>query len=122
MYEIGAENGRYYSVNIPLKEGIDDQMYMHIFKPVIQSVIDFYKPTCIVLQVINIFPIVNDLIVYALYVHILSSTRIFSYVSQKWIYSLYLQNDLISQPPKECTACYLFEYHPGKYLFVSLIP
>ena len=24
---------------------------MHIFKPIIQSVIDFYKPTCIVLQV-----------------------------------------------------------------------
>ena len=24
MYEVGAESGRYYSVNIPLKEGIDD--------------------------------------------------------------------------------------------------
>ena len=24
MYEIGAESGRYYSVNVPLKEGIDD--------------------------------------------------------------------------------------------------
>ena len=24
MYEIGAEGGRYYSVNVPLKEGIDD--------------------------------------------------------------------------------------------------
>lgn len=24
MYETGAECGRYYSVNVPLKEGIDD--------------------------------------------------------------------------------------------------
>lgn len=36
MYEIGAECGRYYSVNIPLKEGIDDQSYLQVFKPVIQ--------------------------------------------------------------------------------------
>ena len=50
MFEMGADSGRYYSVNVPLKEGIDDTMYMHVFKPVIQSVIDFYQPTCIVLQ------------------------------------------------------------------------
>ena len=25
MYEVGAEKGRYYSVNVPLKDGIDDQ-------------------------------------------------------------------------------------------------
>ena len=24
MYELGAESGRYYSLNVPLKEGIDD--------------------------------------------------------------------------------------------------
>lgn len=24
MYEVGAESGKYYSVNVPLKEGIDD--------------------------------------------------------------------------------------------------
>lgn len=50
MYEIGAETGRYYSVNVPLKEGIDDQSYFQVFKPVIQSVMEFYQPTCIVLQ------------------------------------------------------------------------
>ncbi|CAG7837718.1 unnamed protein product [Allacma fusca] len=50
MYEIGAENGRYYSLNVPLKEGIDDQSYVQIFKPVIQSVMEFYRPTAIVLQ------------------------------------------------------------------------
>lgn len=25
MYEIGAEKGKYYSVNVPLRDGIDDQ-------------------------------------------------------------------------------------------------
>jgi len=50
MYELGAEGGRYYSVNVPFKEGIDDQSYFQVFKPVIQNVIQFYQPTCIVLQ------------------------------------------------------------------------
>ena len=27
MYELGAEAGKYYSVNVPLKEGIDDEAY-----------------------------------------------------------------------------------------------
>lgn len=25
MFELGVENGRYYSLNVPLKDGIDDQ-------------------------------------------------------------------------------------------------
>lgn len=50
MYEIGAESGRYYSVNVPLKEGIDDQSYVQVFKPVISHVMEFYRPTAIVLQ------------------------------------------------------------------------
>jgi len=50
MYEIGAEGGRYYSLNVPLKEGIDDLSYNQIFKPVIQSVMEYYRPTAIVLQ------------------------------------------------------------------------
>ena len=51
MYEVGLENGRYYSINVPLKDGIDDLMYSGLFKPVIQSVMEFYRPSCIVLQV-----------------------------------------------------------------------
>ncbi|XP_067662888.1 histone deacetylase 3-like [Haliotis asinina] len=50
MYELGAESGRQYSVNVPLKEGIDDTTYMQVFKPVIASVMEFYQPTCVVLQ------------------------------------------------------------------------
>lgn len=50
MYEMGAESGRYYSVNVPLKEGIDDQSYIQVFKPIINNVMEFYQPTAIVLQ------------------------------------------------------------------------
>ena len=50
MYEVGAGAGRQYSVNIPLKEGIDDMSYEYIFVPIMQSVMDFYKPTAVVLQ------------------------------------------------------------------------
>lgn len=50
MYELGAERGKYYSVNVPLKEGIDDETYMSVFKPSIQAIMNFYNPTAIVLQ------------------------------------------------------------------------
>lgn len=53
MYEIGAETGRYYSINVPLREGIDDTTYMSVFKPVMNHVIEFFQPSCIVLQVRN---------------------------------------------------------------------
>uniref|UniRef100_A0A673I591 Histone deacetylase n=1 Tax=Sinocyclocheilus rhinocerous TaxID=307959 RepID=A0A673I591_9TELE len=51
MYEVGAESGRYYCLNVPLRDGIDDQSYRHLFQPVVKQVVDFYQPTCIVLQV-----------------------------------------------------------------------
>ncbi|CAL1526164.1 unnamed protein product [Lymnaea stagnalis] len=50
MYEIGAESGRYYSVNVPLLTGIDDASYMQVFKPIISSVMELYRPTAVVLQ------------------------------------------------------------------------
>uniref|UniRef100_A0A0X3P5T6 Histone deacetylase 3 n=1 Tax=Schistocephalus solidus TaxID=70667 RepID=A0A0X3P5T6_SCHSO len=50
MFEVGVENGKYYSVNVPLKEGIDDDMYFSVFKSVITDVVQFYRPTAIVLQ------------------------------------------------------------------------
>ena len=30
MYEIGSETGRYYSVNVPFKEGMDDMSYEQV--------------------------------------------------------------------------------------------
>ena len=40
----------YYSVNVPLKEGINDSDYNYIFKGVIDDVLEFYRPTAVVLQ------------------------------------------------------------------------
>ncbi|KAI1727951.1 histone deacetylase domain-containing protein [Ditylenchus destructor] len=50
MYDIGMGQGQYYAVNVPLREGMDDESYHQIFKPVIQCVIENYNPTAIVLQ------------------------------------------------------------------------
>lgn len=48
--DIGAKSGKYYSVNFPLLEGIDDASYESIFKPVISKVMETYRPTAVVLQ------------------------------------------------------------------------
>lgn len=50
MYDVGVGQGRYYSVNVPLREGITDENYHQLFKPVIQCVVENYQPTAIVLQ------------------------------------------------------------------------
>jgi len=48
--EIGTRLGKYYSVNIPLHDGIDDHSYQGIFKPVIECIMNTYRPSAIVLQ------------------------------------------------------------------------
>jgi histone deacetylase 1/2 len=37
--DIGAKGGKYYSVNFPLRDGIDDNTYQSIFEPVIVQTI-----------------------------------------------------------------------------------
>ena len=39
-----------FSLNVPLKEGMDDLAYETVFQPVIQYVMQFYQPSVIVLQ------------------------------------------------------------------------
>ena len=34
LQDIGAGKGKYYAVNFPLRDGIDDDAYENIFKPV----------------------------------------------------------------------------------------
>jgi histone deacetylase 1/2 len=48
--DVGAKAGKYYSVNVPLQEGIDDASYESVFKPVIDKVMEMYRPTAVVLQ------------------------------------------------------------------------
>ena len=44
----GAGNG--YSVNFPLSEGMDDESYLSIFRPVISGIMEIYRPEAIVMQ------------------------------------------------------------------------
>ncbi|XP_046578074.1 probable histone deacetylase 1-B [Haliotis rubra] len=50
LRDIGAGKGKYYAVNFPLRDGIDDESYESIFKPVIMKVMEMYQPSAIVLQ------------------------------------------------------------------------
>ncbi|GLJ41875.1 hypothetical protein SUGI_0867010 [Cryptomeria japonica] len=47
---IGYEKGKYYSVNVPLRDGIDDESFQSLFKPIIQQVMTVYDPEAVVLQ------------------------------------------------------------------------
>ena len=48
--DVGAERGKYYAVNFPLRDGIDDESYELIFKPVMSKVMEMYRPGAVVLQ------------------------------------------------------------------------
>ncbi|KAL4875956.1 hypothetical protein BJY04DRAFT_200880 [Aspergillus karnatakaensis] len=50
LRDIGVGTGKYYAVNFPLRDGIDDVSYKSIFEPVIKSVMDWYRPEAVVLQ------------------------------------------------------------------------
>ena len=42
--------GKYYAMNVPLKDGIDDQSYAALFKPVMSKLIEVYQPQAVVFQ------------------------------------------------------------------------
>ncbi|KAI9030360.1 hypothetical protein DFJ74DRAFT_698673 [Hyaloraphidium curvatum] len=48
--EVGVKQGKYYSLNVPLQEYIDDQSYTYIFKHVMSNVMESFRPSVIVLQ------------------------------------------------------------------------
>lgn len=48
--DVGSKAGKYYSVNVPLRDGIDDHSYETVFRPVMDKVMEMYRPTAIVLQ------------------------------------------------------------------------
>ncbi|KAL9148449.1 hypothetical protein ABFS82_12G041700 [Erythranthe guttata] len=50
ILDIGYGEGKYYSVNIPLHEGIDDESYQLLFKPIMSKVMEVYRPEAVVLQ------------------------------------------------------------------------
>ena len=48
--DVGVKAGKYYSLNVPLKDGMNDESYQRIFVPVMQKVMEIYQPTALVLQ------------------------------------------------------------------------
>ncbi|CAD8052605.1 unnamed protein product [Paramecium primaurelia] len=48
--DVGHDKGKYYAVNFPLNEGLNDDSIQLIFKPVIDSIMDNFKPDVIMLQ------------------------------------------------------------------------
>ncbi|KAK2968063.1 hypothetical protein RJ640_000478 [Escallonia rubra] len=48
--EIGEREGKFYAINVPLKDGIDDSSFTRLFKAIIAKVVETYRPGVIVLQ------------------------------------------------------------------------
>ncbi|KAL3997759.1 Histone deacetylase 1 [Acanthocheilonema viteae] len=50
VQDIGLGQGKYYAVNCPLHDGIDDDTYQYIFRSIMEQVMLSYQPSAIVLQ------------------------------------------------------------------------
>lgn len=48
--EVGTENAKYYTVNVPLKDGIDDDAYARVFNPIVDQVFASFNPEAVVMQ------------------------------------------------------------------------
>ena len=48
--DIGYGKGKYYSLNVPLDDGIDDDSYQSLFKPIMSKVMQVFQPGAVVLQ------------------------------------------------------------------------
>ena len=48
--DVGTGRGRYHSVNVPLAEGVTDQMYRQVFSALLPHLMATYSPDCLVLQ------------------------------------------------------------------------
>jgi histone deacetylase 1/2 len=48
--DIGHGDGKYYSVNFPMNDGIDDFTYEQAYKPVMDAIMERFKPNAIVHQ------------------------------------------------------------------------
>ena len=50
LKDTGYGKGKYYSFNDPLNDGIDDESYNNLFRPIVQMVMEIYQPEAVVLQ------------------------------------------------------------------------
>ncbi|GMI59208.1 hypothetical protein ScalyP_jg8355 [Parmales sp. scaly parma] len=50
VLDVGYEQGKNYAINFPLNDGMDDNSFKKIFRPIIGKVMDVFAPSAIVLQ------------------------------------------------------------------------
>ncbi|CAK7329217.1 unnamed protein product [Dovyalis caffra] len=48
--DIGVGQGKNYALNVPLNDGMDDENFHGLFRPIIQKVMEVYQPEAVVLQ------------------------------------------------------------------------
>jgi histone deacetylase HOS2 len=48
--EVGNQLGKYFSLNVPLQDGIDNESYVALFKSIMEPTINTFRPSVIVLQ------------------------------------------------------------------------
>ncbi|XP_027329893.1 histone deacetylase 6-like [Abrus precatorius] len=48
--DTGLGTGKNYALNVPLNDGMDDENFRSLFRPIIQKVMDVYQPDAVVLQ------------------------------------------------------------------------
>ncbi|PIA12995.1 histone deacetylase Clr6 [Coemansia reversa NRRL 1564] len=48
--DVGVSKGKGYAVNVPLRDGIDDESYKGIFQPIMRLIMDRFRPGAIVMQ------------------------------------------------------------------------
>ncbi|KAK4048756.1 histone deacetylase [Microbotryomycetes sp. JL201] len=48
--EVGHDLGKYFSLNVPLQDGIDNESYLALFKSIMEPTINTFRPSAIVLQ------------------------------------------------------------------------
>ncbi|XP_058091944.1 histone deacetylase 6 isoform X2 [Magnolia sinica] len=50
LKDVGFGQGKYYALNVPLNDGMDDDSFRGLFRPIIQKVMEVYQPDAVVLQ------------------------------------------------------------------------
>jgi len=50
LQNVGADNGKNYAINFPLKEGMDDESFLRVYKPVMDEIFARFKPNAVLLQ------------------------------------------------------------------------
>ncbi|KAH6803260.1 histone deacetylase 6 [Perilla frutescens var. frutescens] len=48
--DVGVATGKYYALNVPLNDGLNDENFRSLFRPIMQKVMEVYQPDAVVLQ------------------------------------------------------------------------